>query len=289
MFKNKYGELRSGWAVLMVIALTATGYLAAGFLADDDAGPGMKIVVTLIFGCITIIGGLFLFRCLYGQTHRQLGMIFKKCAPDLLHGAVVGALSMSLIFTLLLLTGQVRVTQIDLSKLISLTIIVEIGSLSVFAFSEELLTRGLMMTAMKTTRNKYIIFIVPAFLFSLFHFLNPGVTFVSFFNTFLAGLLLAYLFIKSGKLWLPAGFHIMWNFVQGDLFGMNVSGGEAYAVFHTQIIGANRLLTGGEYGPEGGIFVTGVLVAGFIYVHFVVKPSSVPVWTVSSDLPLVRH
>ena len=89
---------------------------------------------------------------------------------------------MSLVFIALLLTGQLRVIEIDFSKLVSPAIIVEICSLSIFVFSEELLTRGFMMTAMKTTRNKYIIFIVPAFLFSLLHFLNPGFTFVSFFK-----------------------------------------------------------------------------------------------------------
>ncbi len=291
VFKNKYGELRAGVSILMVIVLIIIGQLVAGFLAPDDAeaaGAGIKVAITLLYGCITIVGGLFLFRFLYGQSHRQLGVIFEKWIPDLLHGAAMGGLSMGFVFVALLLSRQVKVVAVDLSKLTSLALIVEFCSICVFAFSEEFLTRGFMMTAMKTTRNRFVIFVAPALLFSLFHFLNPGVTILSFANTFLAGLLFAYLFIKSGKLWLPAGFHIAWNFFQGDILGLNVSGREAYAVVHTQMTGANPFLAGAEYGPEGGIFVTVILVIGFIYAYFVVKPSSTPAWTFTSDLPLVR-
>ena len=78
MIKNKYKEFRSGWALMMVIALSAISYLVVGFFAPDDAGLGIKVAVTLLFGCITIIGGLLLFKCLYGQTHRHLGIIFEK-------------------------------------------------------------------------------------------------------------------------------------------------------------------------------------------------------------------
>lgn len=290
IFKNKFGELRSGWAVLVIIVLIIIGQLTAGFLAPDEAVETevwVKIAVTLLYGAITVIGGLFLFRVLYGQGSRQLGLIPEKWLTDFLHGAAMGAISMGLLFFVLLMSGQAELIEIDWSKLVSLAIIVELCSVSVFAFSEELLARGFMMTAMKATRNKYTIVVVPAALFSLIHFLNPGVTIFSFINTLLAGLLFAYLFIKSGKLWVPTSFHIMWNFFQGDIFGMNVSGGEEYAVFHTKM-GTNQLLTGGEYGPEGGIFVTVVLLLGFVYAYFAIKPSSSPSWTISSDLPLAK-
>ena len=185
---------------------------------------------------------------------------------DLLHGVMMGVISMTTILFVLMLTGQAQITSISFSKLFSLSIVVEWCSLSVYAFSEELLTRGFMMTAMKTTRNKFTVFFLPAVLFSLIHLLNPGFTFLSFTNTVLAGLLFAYLFVKSGKLWLPTGFHIMWNFIQGDIFGMNVSGNESSAVFQTKM-GTNAMLTGGEYGPEGGLIVTAVFFLALIYTH----------------------
>jgi hypothetical protein len=89
------------------------------------------------------------------------------------------------------------------------------------------------------------------------------------------------MFIKSGALWLPTGFHIAWNFLQGDVFGMNVSGNEQAAIFSTKM-GDNWILTGGSYGLEGGVLVTAVLLLGFMYVRFLVKTPDYPVLTMKS-------
>lgn len=65
---------------------------------------------------------------------------------------------------------------------------------------------------------------------------------------------------------------------------MNVSGNSQTAVFEIKI-GTNELLTGGNYGPEGGILVTCVLLLGFLYLRFVLKRPNDPIWTMESDLP----
>ena len=53
-------------------------------------------------------------------------------------------------------------------------------------------------------------------------------------------------------------------------------------------MGRNELLTGGSYGPEGGLFVTVVLVLGLLYTFYIVKTPDYPVWTIDSDLPLIN-
>jgi len=117
--------------------------------------------------------------------------------------------------------------------------------------------------------------------------MNPGITILSVTNTFIVGILFAYMFVKSGKLWMPAGFHIAWNFVQGDILGMTVSGNKQTSVFQTTL-GSNEFLTGGTYGPEGGAFVTFSLILSLLYIHFVFKTPKHPEWTLDSDLPLIR-
>ena len=59
-------------------------------------------------------------------------------------------------------------------------------------------------------------------------------------------------------------------------------------VFITDIVGQNELFTGGIHGPDGSIFVTGIILLGFLYVHFFVKKPCANVWTMDSDLPLIR-
>lgn len=290
VLKNRYGEFRSGWSVTIVLILIIVAQMIGRGLVPEDADEtsiSVKIITTLVYSLIAIGGGILLFKLLYRREPQQMGLYPAKLFSELLHGFVIGAVSMILLFAALLACGQAEIISVDISRLFSIALIVELISVSLFAFSEELLARGFIMTALKTTRNKWVIILVPAVIFSLVHLLNDGITAWSLINTFLAGLLFTYMFIKTGKLWLSSGFHIAWNFFQGDILGMITSGSEATGVLTTEL-GTNELLAGGSYGPEGSLLVTGVLVLAFLYVHYVVKKPEHPAWTVDSDLPFTR-
>ena len=289
IFKNQYGELRCGWAIAAVLALIIIAQVAGASMVSENAvSDDIKtiFIVTIVYGAIAIGGGLLLFKLIYNRRLREVGLIREGLGRDLLHGFVIGTVSMTLIFGVLLLTGQAE-TSFSAEKLFSVVTIANFISVGLTAFSEELLARGFMMTALKTTRKKWAIFCVSSIIFSLVHLLNPGVTALSLINTFLAGLLFAAMFVKSGKLWLSSGFHFAWNFFEGDIFGMNVSGMEQWSVFSTDM-GANELLTGGVAGPEGGLIVTVVLIVGFFYILYYVKKTKRPRWTMDGGLPLIR-
>ncbi|MGH4119264.1 CPBP family intramembrane glutamic endopeptidase [Clostridium sp.] len=61
-------------------------------------------------------------------------------------------------------------------------------------------------------------------IFSVMHSLNPSMSIISYLNLFLVALLFAYMFLKSNNFWLPIGYHITWNYFQGNIFGFQVSG-----------------------------------------------------------------
>ena len=289
VFKNRYGELRSGWAVAAAMALIILGLLIAQGFAPDGKEDDftLKAMATLIYGLLVIGGGLLLFKLIYKRNPAQMGIIREGWFPGLLYGFGMGIVSTGITFIVLFLSGQAIVAGINISRLLSFGIIIELISVSVFAFSEELIARGFIMTAFKTTRNKLVIISASSVIFALAHLLNPGIAVLPVINTFLAGLLFAYMFVRSGKLWLSAGFHISWNFMLSDILGMSVSGNEQTGVLTTQM-GTNQLLSGGAYGPEGGLIVTGVLMLALLYVHFVIKTPAAKVWTMTSDLPLTR-
>ena len=290
IFKNQYGELRCGWAIAAVLGLIIIAQIVGASLVPEDAVPDDArtiLIVTFVYGLIAIVGGIVLFKLIYNRRLREVGLIRDGIGRDLLHGFVIGTVSMSLIFAVLLLSNQAE-TSFTAEKLFSLVTLANFISVGLTAFSEELLARGFIMTALKTTRRKWAIFCVSSLIFSLVHLLNPGATALSLINTFLAGLLFAAMFVQSGKLWLSSGFHFAWNFFEGDIFGMNVSGREQWSAFSTNM-GTNELLTGGNAGPEGGLIVTGVLILGFLYVLYFVKKPKQPHWTMDGGLPLIRR
>ena len=64
-------------------------------------------------------------------------------------------------------------------------------------------------------------------------------------------------FVLTGRIWLGVGLHFAWNFVQGPLLGFILSGHLVPgAPLHIDDLGP-VWLTGGNYGPEGGIVGVG--------------------------------
>ena len=59
----------------------------------------------------------------------------------------------------------------------------------------------------------------------------------------------------TGRLWVPIGVHMAWNFAQGYLFGAAVSGGDLGPAIarSTARPGMPEWLTGGAFGPEGSL------------------------------------
>lgn len=276
IFINKNKEPRPGWMIVVGILLVFIGQLVAGMLVPNmDVEPSIqiKLLVTGIYSLITIGGGILLFKILYKKSLGYVGLVRDSWLKWTVYGLALGITSIGVIFLTLMFFGQIHVFEVNTNKLFSIGLLVELISISFTAFSEEYIFRGFIMTALKSTRNKWIVFCTSPFIFSLIHLLNPGVTLLSFVNTLLGGLLFSYMFVKAGTLWFPVGFHIAWNFMQGDILGMNVSGNVQASVVSSQM-GKKWLLTGGNYGPEGGILVTIVLLLGFVFVRCFVNPTN---------------
>ena len=99
-------------------------------------------------------------------------------------------------------------------------------------------------------------FAAAALVFGALHLANPGATWLAGATATAAGLMFCALYALTGRLWVPIGLHLAWNFAQGSLFGAVVSGaglGDSVAV-STAHPGAAAWLTGGTFGPEGSTF-----------------------------------
>jgi membrane protease YdiL (CAAX protease family) len=104
-----------------------------------------------------------------------------------------------------------------------------------------------------------------ALLFSLLHLGNPDVSVIALVNIFLFGLFASMLTLRRGSVWMVGALHSMWNFAQGNLFGIPVSGlrGSPSPLESEFVPGTwQTLLNGGDFGLEGGLAVTLALLVG---------------------------
>ncbi|MCS7177864.1 MAG: NUDIX domain-containing protein [Anaerolineae bacterium] len=126
------------------------------------------------------------------------------------------------------------------------------------AAAEEIAFRGYLQRALTTWRGPIVGVLVPSVLFALFHALNPNVSPLALVNIALAGAVFAVAAERTGTLWLPIAYHYAWNLTQGPVLGLPVSG-MAWNGLLALPVGGPSWLTGGAFGPEGGLLSTAVL------------------------------
>lgn len=126
--------------------------------------------------------------------------------------------------------------------------------------AEETLTRGWLMGVVGARYKPWLGVLISSLMFMLLHGLNPNIGPLPLINLFLFGVFTALWVLWEGGLWGVCAQHAVWNWAQGNVFGMEVSGGASSGpiLWNLQEAGPD-LITGGAFGPEGGLAVTGIL------------------------------
>jgi membrane protease YdiL (CAAX protease family) len=147
---------------------------------------------------------------------------------------------------------------------------------------EELLFRGLLFRLCSKLLGTWGALLFTSALFGAAHAANHGATLSSSLAIALeAGILLGAAYAATGRLWVPIGLHVGWNFTEGSLFGMTLSGNTMAAGLIRGSLNGPRILTGGEFGPEASIVaVILCLAAAAYFILRIVKLNRAepPVW-----------
>ncbi|HEY6661814.1 MAG TPA: type II CAAX endopeptidase family protein [Sphingomicrobium sp.] len=137
------------------------------------------------------------------------------------------------------------------------------------AFTEELLFRGILFRWLEDFGGSWLALVVTSALFGLAHIFNPNATwFSSFAIAVEAGVLLGGAYMLTRSLWMPMGLHAGWNFTQGEIFDVPVSGIDEHGLVQAQMSGP-ELLSGGSFGLEASIIA--LIIATAVGVWMVVR------------------
>jgi len=142
------------------------------------------------------------------------------------------------------------------------------GFLTAFlaAVSEEIIFRGFLFRLTQKLGGMWGALAVTSILFGAAHAANKGATVGSSVAIALeAGVLLGAAYALTQRLWLPIGLHLGWNFAEGSIFGMSVSGRAREGSLITGELHGNTLLTGGAFGPEASIVAVIVCLTAAVY------------------------
>ncbi|WP_203247452.1 CPBP family intramembrane glutamic endopeptidase [Sporosarcina beigongshangi] len=285
MFKNQSGQVRAGWlialafaamlivqqlfalpGIILLFVTEAPFHGASGYSDILTALDGHPWIYLLMQGGGTAGGILITFllwRFINKGTMKQLG--FRGSLNDLWFGLFFGAISITLIFIVLTATVNVKLINPLSSPQFSVSTITFLLLFILVGVFEEMFFRGYVMSTMAARGNKkWVIYVASAVIFSVAHGANPNVSIIGLVNIALVGILFAYMFDATKSLWLPIGYHITWNYFQGNVFGFAVSGTTPNGIYVVEIAEGRDWLTGGTFGLEGGILSTVLILAGFI-------------------------
>jgi hypothetical protein len=201
----------------------------------------------------------------------------RRAVPELGLGLALGALLFSATVGIL---GAMGVYQITGNN----GWLIMLGTIPGYVMTgvlEETVIRGIVFRILEKSLGSWIALGISALIFGALHLLNPGATVLNAAAISIeGGVLLAAAFMLTRRLWLCIGIHIAWNFTQGGVFSVAVSGGQSKGMFQSRMIGPDWL-TGGAFGAEASVVALGVCAAaGILLIALAIRKGNVvlPFW-----------
>lgn len=258
---NNINSHINGWIrilsfILPYIFVVGTFQLIGAVILDVNIADINSIKTTFQHFIINFFGltGLLLLLWVFmkfvdKENFISLGFHLKNKAKHFYVGILLGFFIMG--FAYLILSQMNEIIYVKTVFRIK-EILLSIGLFIIVAINEEVLIRGYVLRNLMFSFNKYTALIISSILFSVIHGFNPNMSWLSYLNLFLAGILLGSTYIFTKNLWFPIALHFSWNFFQ-TLFGFNVSGQNLYSLIEFKMTKYNGL-NGGTFGFEGSIF-----------------------------------
>ena len=135
--------------------------------------------------------------------------------------------------------------------------------------SEEIVMRGWVLPVIGARYKPWLGLVMSSLIFAILHGLNPNLSVIAMINLALFGVFAGLYAMREGSLWGISALHTVWNWVQGNFFGLEVSGNGAGGGTLINLVESGAdWLTGGQFGPEGGLAVTIVLAIGILVILF---------------------
>ncbi len=224
-------------------------------------GSGAPVLVSRAVGCVIGVAALVgLGRVGWVQAATN-GLQPPQPARGLLFGAVTGTLLYSGIILVASVAGwyAVQSTRIEAGALL--------GSFALLLFAaafEELLFRGVLFQSLETALGTGWALAISGALFGALHLGNTNASLTGALAVSLAGVALGAVFAWTRDLWLLTGLHLMWNFMQGPIYGVAVSGNTFQSLIQPRIQGS-ELFTGGAFGFEAGAITIALCLVSIVW------------------------
>lgn len=210
--------------------------------------PQLAIAQFVVRALVPLAAYLLLVK---GVERRPLAELApRRLLPQGLSGALFGLLLFSAVVATLWLLGSYRVTGSNPDAAwVNALLVVGLGA----GIGEEIIARGVIFRIVEEGLGSWWALLISALFFGAAHIANPGATLWSSAAIAIeAGLLFGMLYHVTRSLAACMGLHAAWNFAQGTIYGIPVSGSDADGWLISSRSGPDWL-SGGAFGAEASV------------------------------------
>ncbi|WP_062004033.1 CPBP family intramembrane glutamic endopeptidase [Streptococcus cristatus] len=277
----KKGKFLTPWFLSPFILYYTTQYMSpirkasTDFFLDKQSWiPDWWNILDLLSFLYTIIAFFLWVRFIEKRPIRTMGFSKGNGLSEFTKGVLVGAIMITTVLVVFFITGDAKFDRIQFSLpfLVSWMLVL-IGYILQTA-AEEIYIRGWLVPIISYHKNAYLAILIASTMFSYFHLDNNGASWLSTLHLFIFGLFTAVYAMKRGNIWGPCGFHFAWNFIMGNVYGFHVSGYDSESSLMYFTASNRTFITGGQFGPEGGIPGLVVFILALLWVTFILKDTS---------------
>lgn len=255
----------AGWTVLfLVLGFVLTLAIGVGGFAITGVGPdpANPTARDLIVQTVAGLAGFGVVTWVLGVRILRLTAVDLRWAPLATAGRgfglgiALGALPAVVALGLSVPLGHAQFLRdaggpLSYLRQVGLTALI----LAPAALVEELIFRGVGQVMLARAFGRLPAILLLSILFALAHVFNPNPTVLGLVNIALAGVFLGLAFYAPGGIWTAWGAHLGWNATLAAL-DAPVSGFPLKIPWIDYEPGGPVWLTGGNFGPEGGLLAS---------------------------------
>ena len=245
-------------AIVWVFVAVAAAQFVVALLPAQETAPVaiLAVAVSVSMACVAYLAYVRIV-----EKRRASELAASGAIAELAAGILTGAALFTVTIGILWALGCYAVTGTN-----DWTAMLPAFTAATFAgVVEEILFRGVLFRIVEEWLGSWPALLASALVFGLLHLMNPNATLIAGVAIALeAGIMLAAAYMLTRRLWLAIGIHFAWNFTQGGVFGVAVSGTAAHGLVQSVLTGP-EILSGGAFGAEASIVAVVVCLAAGAY------------------------
>ena len=240
-----------GWALRKLIPLPPIRFEVS---ANEQGATVFLRALRSIFGALLA----YVLLVVFVQRRKLSELAPRKALPHVAAGWGLGTAILVLAALLMVAVGVLRWEggiNADAALLGPLFVLGLVPGIT-----EEIVARGVLLGVVERGLGTWTALVISALLFGFGHAANPNATLWSSVAIAIeAGLLLGMAYVWTRSLWFVFALHAAWNFTQGPLLGIPVSGLKIEGLMTAKASGP-ELLSGGAFGAEASVLTVAMCV-----------------------------